>query len=282
MPFQEYTKNVLKTYHTGGRLYRETIAPLASASRSALHLGCGRDLSGMRRLFGETPDMVQGADPDLQALSLYPGRAWWCDGELLPFAEGSFDLIFSEMVLEHLKRPQEVFKEVARVLVPKGSFVSLTPNFWSYKSLAAWLTPHSFHEWAVRKLRRGSERNNSDVYPTFYRANSAVALRCLAADSGLTVDRIIFADNGPTWFQRLPGLFELGRLYHSVLRVPLFAGLRCNIVSVFSKPGENQAPLPAIRCVKCSFAPMREDVGALVCSNCDRVYSREGHIVKVL
>ena len=50
------------------------------------------------------------------------------NGETLPFGDGSFDLITANMVLEHVRDPASLFKEVARVLGPGGLFLIHTPN----------------------------------------------------------------------------------------------------------------------------------------------------------
>jgi SAM-dependent methyltransferase len=46
----------------------------------------------------------------------------------LPFADGSFDLVFSKYVFEHLRRPATTLHELRRVLTPGGHLVFHTPN----------------------------------------------------------------------------------------------------------------------------------------------------------
>lgn len=46
----------------------------------------------------------------------------------VPFPDGSFDLVISEDVVHQLENPWFIFREVARVLAPRGHFVLSTPN----------------------------------------------------------------------------------------------------------------------------------------------------------
>lgn len=67
------------------------------------------------------------------------------DGVNLPFEENSFDMIFSNHVLEHVKYPRKLLKEVQRILVPGGYFVGSTSHLEPYHSHSLWnYTPYGF------------------------------------------------------------------------------------------------------------------------------------------
>lgn len=233
--YESYVKKVISHYPSGMRIYRKIVASKAQDCTRVLHLGCGRDLGQMLNVFTPVTTVV-GLDSDKNAIAEYPGEGHVGNAENMMFSDNEFDMVFSEMVLEHLENPAAVFEEVSRVLKPNGNFISVTPNFYSYKSLAAAVTPHWFHEFAVRILRRESPRQDCDVYPTVYKANTKRDIEKIAFASGLIIDQLLYADNGPTWFQRIPGLFEIGRLYHATLRWPPLKALRCNLVIVLKKP----------------------------------------------
>lgn len=235
MSYTDYVKRTLANYRGGTKHYRSILATRTQSATQALHLGCGRDLGNMLGIFPDSCRVI-GLDPDERALVDYPGSGFVGTAEDMPFANDEFDLIICEMVLEHLTNPYDVMSEVFRVLKPGGFFLAVTPNFWSYKSLAAAATPHKFHELAVQLLRKDSPRESRDVYPTFYRANTGLSIRRLARKTGLTIERLDYIDNGPTWFQRLPALFELGRAYHLLLKLPFLEFLRCNLVIELRKP----------------------------------------------
>jgi SAM-dependent methyltransferase len=49
-------------------------------------------------------------------------------GELLPFADATFDVLFSHEVLEHVDDDRQCVNEMARVLKPGGRAVVFVPN----------------------------------------------------------------------------------------------------------------------------------------------------------
>lgn len=55
------------------------------------------------------------------------------DGRKLPFQDAMFDYCYSTSVLEHMSYPQEVLREIARVLKPGGKFYLSFPNKYAPK-----------------------------------------------------------------------------------------------------------------------------------------------------
>jgi ubiquinone/menaquinone biosynthesis C-methylase UbiE len=94
-----------------------------------LDLGCGR--GGVVELFWREVGLAAGVDADAASLAEHRASGMplvQARGERLPFVDESFDLIVCLWVLEHLRAPDEVFREVRRVLRPGGHFIFLTPN----------------------------------------------------------------------------------------------------------------------------------------------------------
>ena len=121
--------------NVGARL-RERLELLLVAPRRVLDLGCrsGYQLEALR---GRYPDAdVVGADPAPGAAPAPPSSwpAWLrrrprpaprvaADPHRLPFADASFELVVSNLLLPWCHAPHAVFGEVARVLVPGGAFL---------------------------------------------------------------------------------------------------------------------------------------------------------------
>jgi ubiquinone/menaquinone biosynthesis C-methylase UbiE len=152
-----------------------------------MDLGCGR--GGVVELFWRDVQLAAGLDPDVpslaehraQGMPVVTGR-----GEQLPFAGESFDLIVCIWVLEHLRSPETVLNEVRRVLRPGGHFVFLTPNLRN-PLLAFNRLGRLLPQLQRRLVPRLYGRVEADTFPVQYRANTASAIRALAARTGLEV-----------------------------------------------------------------------------------------------
>ena len=67
------------------------------------------------------------------------------DGINISFGDNSFDLIFSNQVLEHVRHPVELLKEARRVLKPEGFMVGSTSHLEPYHSFSIRnYTPYGF------------------------------------------------------------------------------------------------------------------------------------------
>ena len=107
----------------------ERVRPIAPDAR-VLEVGCGA--RGLIFFFGTTRGV--GCDPlSCDYAALFPawqGRARTiaAAGELLPFADASFDVVLCDNVVDHAESPAEIARELSRVLVP-GGLLYFTVNF---------------------------------------------------------------------------------------------------------------------------------------------------------
>ena len=97
--------------------------------RRVLDVGCGLGLymAAFRR---HTP-YVYGVEIEFERAREARGRAAGvvvARAEALPFAAGSFDVVFSHEVVEHVEDDRQMVIEACRVLAPGGHLVLFAPN----------------------------------------------------------------------------------------------------------------------------------------------------------
>jgi len=74
------------------------------------------------------------------------------DVQKLPFREGTFGVVLSIEVLEHLREPRETLKELFRVLQPGGRLFLIAPQMWEEHSM-----PHDYWRFTSSGLRYALE-----------------------------------------------------------------------------------------------------------------------------
>jgi SAM-dependent methyltransferase len=152
---------------------------------------------------------------DLATFASDHGSALGCRADLhaLPFPDAVFDVVISMSVVEHLANPEQAFREFGRVLRPGGILVIQTPNLYDYVSIVSALSPYRFHRWLMSRIL---DRQEEDVFPVLYRANTRRALRQALLRSGFTVDRIVLFNQYPAYLMFSTWIFRLGILYERI------------------------------------------------------------------
>jgi SAM-dependent methyltransferase len=136
-----------------------------SSSRQAL-LECLRAAQGAPRVL----DLGCGAGSSHDVIAAAAPRAGWVgvdiadspeaqgrprrdlafvtfDGTRIPLAAGAFDVVYSHQVFEHVRAPEALLGEVARVLAAGGVFVGSTSQLEPFHSRSLWnYTPYGFVE----------------------------------------------------------------------------------------------------------------------------------------
>jgi SAM-dependent methyltransferase len=213
--------------------FRQTILARLRPEHHVLDLGAGAGIVVETRFPGHVAKMC-GVDPDPRIIdNPYLDEAHVGFGEKIPYDENTFDLVFSNNVLEHLENPADVFSEVARVLKPGGVFMTKTPNRRHYVPLIATCTPHWFHQW-VNKLRG---RDAEDTFPTLYRANCRKDQEHHGCTAGLPLSTLQFIEGRPEYLRMSAPTYLLGWMYERIVNsVSHFESFRCVMISEFQKP----------------------------------------------
>jgi SAM-dependent methyltransferase len=107
----------------------------------------GADLSRVQRSFNLGPQALNNLQQPLDAL---------CDFEQLPIASQSQDVVVMQHLLDFVKHPHSVLREIERVVVPRGRIVVIGFNPYSFMGLRTLLgkvLPGSF--WGSQFLSVG-------------------------------------------------------------------------------------------------------------------------------
>lgn len=126
----------------------QVVRPLAPGA-IVLDLGCGtgKGRRNVKRINSGVAwvgvDILSSPEVDQRAGDRDDIAAF--DGVRLPFRSGSIDCVVSLQVLEHVRHPEPLLRDVARVLKPGGRFAGTTSNLEPYHSYSLWnFTPYGF------------------------------------------------------------------------------------------------------------------------------------------
>jgi SAM-dependent methyltransferase len=149
------------------------------------------------------------------------------DIEQMPFADGSFDLVTANMVVEHMRDPAASFAEIRRVLKPDGVFLFHTPNRRGHVVLLGGWLPDRIKAPLISLLEG---RASDDVFPTHYRANDPERIQQIAAEAGFGVRDIRMIASTPA-FALFPPFAVVELLWIRATMKPTMARWRQNIIA---------------------------------------------------
>jgi SAM-dependent methyltransferase len=206
-----------ETSHTD--VERRFLAGALRPGARVLDAGCGRRtrLSGYRDKITE----LVGFDVDAAAGRENAALDCFVAGDLcgrLPFEDASFDLVYSNFVVEHLETPERAFQEWRRVLRPDGALVLLTSNKANPVVAAARLLPNRVR---ITLKRVGAGVAKQDVIRARYRANTPRRLASLLAQAGFARVTVTYVATLHRYAEHAPVLARFLRALERLLPSPL-------------------------------------------------------------
>lgn len=203
-----------------------------------LDIGCGRQVvpdwvwsvDKARELLQDTNLTGLDMDPSIDDHPLLKQRLHcWADD--IPVPDNSFDLVTANMMMEHVKDPGGVLREIWRVLRPGGSFLIHTVNLRYYLIRIARSVPQGIKNRIIYRLEN---REDKDIFPVQYEFNTPQSIERCAAESGLNIASLRFAGPTPSFLGTPLELLE--RPILALLRRPSFERYRSNLIVDLQKP----------------------------------------------
>lgn len=227
---------IKKYYKDRGILFKdkmlanEIFMNITNFSR-VLDAGCGSDAAVISKYCKNAGEAI-GVDV-LTKFRVPPWvKTYTADLESLPFKDNYFDVIISKDVCEHLSRPFKVFKELRRVLNPKGKIIIVTPNKYSYSSVISNMLPTSLKAYFLKKIYKEEAYDN---FPTFYRCNTKQSIKKITEKSGLRIEKIVSIRHYPYYLMFSVILFRLGILYDGMISMFRLNCLKSGFLVVLRK-----------------------------------------------
>jgi len=216
------------------RVYESRISDLLRPNSVILDAGCGRSFPTLKKLAGVTKHLF-GIDICKFDCSAETHLLNLINANLteMAFKSGTFDLVISRSVLEHIENPAKMCEEIYRVLKPGGQYIFLTPNLFDYSTICAKIIPNRFHAKIVRFMEG---RNEEDIFPTYYRLNSEKHIKQIVRKVGFRSYRLEYFGQYPSYFLFNPLLFLTGSFYDKLIcKAKIFKKLRSWILAILEK-----------------------------------------------
>jgi 2-polyprenyl-3-methyl-5-hydroxy-6-metoxy-1,4-benzoquinol methylase len=183
-------------YRTPDDWYEALIFEQVTPDTVWLDVGCGRSMfprnTRLAEILSQRCHLLVGADPsdNIDANPFVQQRSK-CTIEEFE-TDLQFDLITLRMVAEHIRDPKSSIRALSRLTKAGGLVVIYTVWKWSPASIAAALTPMSFHHIAKRFLWGTQER---DTFPVEYRMNTRSKLSALFNEAGFAEQNFFYLDD---------------------------------------------------------------------------------------
>ncbi len=173
-------------------LVRERIAP----GTIVLDFGCGRGnfvIDELRNAFSRVIgfDVLQeSTEGNVTCDEIHIG-----DPSRLPLSDASVDLVISLWVFEHIKHPDVIMREIARVLKPGGYFAFVTPNKKSFLIALRRIMTDGI---AQRLLKTLYGREEKDAFTVHYCMNTVKDITAVAQQFRFSPD-IVMENADPSY-----------------------------------------------------------------------------------
>ncbi len=98
------------------------------------------------------------------------------DGFSIPFQSETFDIVYSFAALEHIEKPQELLRDIYRVIKPGGNLFLTFPNplYPIDGHTFLWFVPYLPHSLAEKYVKLRKKRRKDDQWDVWYHRRTQV------------------------------------------------------------------------------------------------------------
>jgi SAM-dependent methyltransferase len=228
----QWIKSIFNSVKGVHDLYDDCLLPLVKSDIRLLDAGCGK--KGIMNKYKRKTALTVGVDIELNALKCNIAIDYKIVSKVenLPFKNGTFDVIISQWVVEHLPNPRLAFKEFNRVLKEKGSLILVTNSIYNPLMMFNAIMPQGIRDRIKKRLLPLEIKE--DTFPTYYRCNSLSKIDRALRDLGYE-KKIISYIGDPSFFIFSKLLFPLTLFYEVVTNIKLLSPLKMHIVAHYVK-----------------------------------------------
>lgn len=142
-----------------------------------------------------------------------------------------FDLIYSNMVAEHIENAEKFITTQISSLNPNGSIIHSTVSKYYWTSILNNFVSKRFKNFLIKKL--GSGRNPEDIFPTYYKLNCRKDVLKICNKYSLDV-KFFHQDEPPGYLRRSIILMVVYTIIHKPLQY-FFLALRPTFIFKIQK-----------------------------------------------
>ncbi len=139
------------------------------------------------------------------------------DDHHIPLETASVDAVLADWVLEHLPNPLLSLRECRRVLRPGGLFAARTPNGRHYSCLVSRALGSTQLGKMLLRIAQPNRRSD-DVFPAYYRVNTARVAQTLCAKAGFRTVETFTHEPEPAYLMFSRPTLLLGWAYERFAR----------------------------------------------------------------